>query len=58
MTLKEWITKVGDAEAAKRLGIKERTVKSWRLGERMPRPAKVRDIAKITGNRVSFKECF
>jgi DNA-binding transcriptional regulator YdaS (Cro superfamily) len=58
MSLVDWIKMVGNKEAAKRLGVSERTVESYRQGRRKPKPGRVLDIAKLTGSKVSFKECF
>jgi DNA-binding XRE family transcriptional regulator len=35
---------VGDKVAAEQLGVKERTVKAWRLGDRRPRLEQAREI--------------
>jgi transcriptional regulator with XRE-family HTH domain len=58
MSLVDWIKMVGNAEAAKRLGVSKRTIESYRQGRRKPKPSTVLDIAKKTGSKVSFKECF
>ena len=39
-----YLRTLGDEEAASVLGVKPRTVKSWRLGDRIPRPAQARAI--------------
>lgn len=39
-----YLASLGDDVAAERLGIPRRTVKSWRLGDRVPRPAQARQI--------------
>lgn len=39
-----FLAETGDRQAAALLKVKERTVKSWRRGERMPRPEAARDI--------------
>lgn len=39
-----WLAENGDEIAAERLGVPRRTVKSWRLGDRIPRPAQARQI--------------
>ena len=44
MNLKTFIEKVGDAKAAKLFGVKPRTVMSWRLGDRTPRPKHAKTI--------------
>jgi len=33
-----------DAEIAEQIGVRPRTVQSWRLGERYPRPEQAREI--------------
>lgn len=38
MNLVEFLTTIGDAEAARLFGVKVRTVQSWRLRDRIPRP--------------------
>lgn len=35
---------------AQALGVPPRTVKSWRLGKRMPRPAVAKALAKLTAS--------
>jgi DNA-binding transcriptional regulator YiaG len=42
-----YLTAVGDVEAARVLGVKRRTVRSWRYGDRRPRPAQAREIVKL-----------
>lgn len=44
MELKTYIEQVGDAKAAKLFGVKTRTVMSWRLGDRTPRPKQAKVI--------------
>jgi hypothetical protein len=39
-----YLAAIGDEEAARRLGVKVRTIKSWRLGDRVPRPEQARAI--------------
>ena len=39
-----YLRAIGDEEAANVLGVKPRTVKSWRLGDRIPRPTQARVI--------------
>ena len=47
MTLIEYIETVGDAAAAKVFGVKVRTAKSWRLGDRIPRPKIAKRIIRL-----------
>lgn len=44
MDLKTFIEQVGDEKAAKLFGVKPRTVMSWRLGNRTPRPKQAKVI--------------
>lgn len=46
MKLIDYIKETGDAKCAKLFGVKVRTVRSWRLGERFPRPAQAQVIVK------------
>lgn len=41
-----YLRELGDARAAELFGVKPRTAKSWRRGERYPRPAQARVIAE------------
>ncbi len=43
-----YLVELGDKAAAESLGVPERTVKSWRLGDRIPRPRKASEIAAAT----------
>ena len=58
MTLKQYIESLGDKVAAKKLGEKERTVRSWRYGERFPMRNKAVSIVKKTGGMVSLAEIY
>lgn len=58
MLLKIYIGEVGEKQFAKRLKVTERRVQSWRLGQRFPRPEMARRIERLTGHKVSFKECY
>lgn len=40
----QYLYGLGDEKAAQLLGVPERTVKSWRLGDRVPRPTQARQI--------------
>lgn len=39
-----YLASLGDKQASEMLGVPQRTVKSWRLGDRVPRPAQAREI--------------
>ena len=44
--LAEYIAEVGDEKAAAMFGVKTRTAKSWRLGDRYPRPEQAKVIVE------------
>lgn len=54
MTLAEYIKKNGHAEAARLFGVSLSTIKSWRWGQRTPRPDKANEIVSVTGGEVSL----
>ena len=58
MRLSDYITQHGDSECSKRFGVKERTVASWRRGERTPRPAQARKIISGSGGDVSMSDIY
>lgn len=58
MTLKEFIEAEGDAACASLWNVKERTVASWRRGERFPRPAKANQIIESSGGRLTHASIY
>lgn len=46
MDLIEYLEKMGDEKAANLFGVKKRTVMSWRLRERTPRPKQAQIITE------------
>ena len=44
MTLPEYIASMGDEKAARLFGVEKRTVMSWRLRDRTPRPVQAERI--------------
>lgn len=46
MDFVEYLTKIGDAQAARLFGVEKRTAKSWRLLERRPRAEQAQMIVK------------
>ena len=48
MRLREYIKQLGDAKAAALWGVKRRTVESWRLGHRTPRPEQAERIVQTS----------
>lgn len=58
MDLKTFIERLGDERAAVVLKSNPRTVRSWRLGERVPKPIKAQEIESLTKRKVRFQECY
>jgi len=54
MNLSDYIAQIGDSAAARLFGIPERTAKSYRNGERLPRPGKALQIIDATGGKVDW----
>lgn len=58
MNLKTYIQAIGDEEAAERFGVKPRTTRSWRLGERQPRPSQVPQIIAGSNGRLTWESIY
>ena len=58
MNLPEFLRELGDERAADAIGVKARTVGSWRRGERMPRPAHARCIILLSDGRLDFSSIY
>jgi len=58
MKLKDYITTVGEDLASELFNTKQRTIKSWRLGERVPNRTKAKLIERATKGKVTFIECY
>lgn len=43
-TFQRYLASLGDQKASEMLGVPRRTIKSWRLGDRAPRPTQAREI--------------
>ena len=54
MTLTQFISELGDSQAALLFNVKERTVASWRRGENFPRATKAQEIVALTKGKVSM----
>jgi DNA-binding transcriptional regulator YdaS (Cro superfamily) len=54
MNLPEYIEKIGDDAAAVLFGVKPRTAKSWRLGDRFPRPKQAQFIVEASKGEVTM----
>ncbi len=58
MTLADYISAMGDATAAKVLGISERAAKSYRLRTRRPRPAKAQEIIRRSRGKLTLESIY
>jgi hypothetical protein len=58
MDLPAFIEDLGDAEAAKLFGVKERTAASWRRQERKPRPTQIPKIIKASKGTLSYETIY
>ena len=58
LRIEKYIEGIGDRAAAKLFGVSVQTTYAWRTGRRVPRPAKALQIEKITGGKVTVKECY
>lgn len=54
-TLPDFITEIGDAEAARLFRSPMRTIQSWRRRERTPRPSQATMIIEASGGRVTYE---
>lgn len=54
MNLRDFLKELGDSEAADLLDVPQRTVASWRRGERIPRPHQAARIVRLTHGRVDY----
>lgn len=54
MELKAYIKKHGIKRCTELFGVSKWTVKSWRSGERTPRPEAATRIVQVTGGEVSL----
>ena len=54
-TLPDFITEIGDAEAARLFRAPMRTIQSWRRRERTPRPSQATMIIEASGGRVTYE---
>ena len=58
MTLKEYIIKRGEGPLAKDLGVSPDTVKSWRYGNREPRPRQAKKLILMTGYAMTWEDIY
>jgi len=55
MSLPEYIRAIGDEAAAIRWGVRPRTIASWRLRQRFPRPAQAKVIVTNSDGLVDWR---
>lgn len=58
MDLPAFIKSVGDDAAEKLFGVSARTIRSWRYGERKPKPQKALEIQRDTKGKVRFTDIY
>lgn len=58
MNLSDYIAKHGVDSCAKAWNVSERRVKSWRYGERFPRPEQARVIVAATAGAVTMDDIY
>ena len=58
MTLKEYIIKRGEGPLAKEMGVSVDTVKSWRYGNREPRPKQAKKLILMTGYAMPWEDIY
>jgi len=58
MNLSSYIEKLGDEKAAKLFGVKERTVASWRRGERIPAPKTAKKIVRVAKGDLTLDDVY
>lgn len=58
MTLKEYLTELGDQAAAKKLGISERAARAYRTGARKPRPGTANWIVRKAKGALTLNDIY
>jgi hypothetical protein len=58
MTLREYISMLGDEAAAKALGISARAARSYRTGTRLPRPEAAAKIVKRSRGKLTLEAIY
>lgn len=53
-SLSEFIASMGDEAFSRQFDVKERTVASWRRGERIPRPIQARRLVEKSGGDLTM----
>jgi len=58
VSLKEYISALGDEQAAKVLGISARAARSYRTGHRLPRPAIAAQMVKRSKGKLTMQAIY
>lgn len=58
MKLRDYLTQLGDSQAARTLGLTERAVRSYRCGARLPKPETARKIIKRTKGAITMQDIY
>lgn len=58
MDLRTYLKAAGDETVAARIGVKPRTVASWRRGERMPRPDQARRLVDLSDGALTWSDVY
>jgi hypothetical protein len=58
MNLPDYLKAIGDEAAARKFSVSERCIASWRLRQRLPRPAKAQRIVEATDGLVTLAEIY
>ena len=54
MRLIDYLSAIGDKTAAELFGVSERRIRSWRYGQRKPRPQTAVEIIRASNGRVTW----
>ena len=58
MTFRDFIKDYGELKLAQKLNVSLDTVKSWRYGNRIPRPNQVKKIILLTNYSLSWEDVY
>jgi hypothetical protein len=58
MTFRDFIKDYGELKLAQKLNVSLDTVKSWRYGNRIPRPKQVKKIILLTNYSLSWEDVY
>ena len=58
MTFRDFIKDYGELKLAQKLKVSLDTVKSWRYGNRIPRPKQVKKMILLTNYRLAWEDIY